>query len=375
MSDLFAPLREPERVSALLPEEVRRRGDRLRRRRASLAVASAVGAVAMVVGGSWLVVADRTGPDSGPAPANEGPIPALFDLADGMPRGVVTTESADPTLAVCGEKVSFAERAIASQEVTHDGPGDFTIRALSVFPDEGTARAAATDLVAELERCPRHTDDRGREWTSQVEPTSYGDQGWVAARSWIRPGFSSDGIPDTVHLVRVGANLLVTHQREVHGVPTDTFADWTGTQVEMLMRRQMCLLTAEGCAWRADPGVLRPDGWGSLQLGMSRESLVEGGFDTFTGDGECTSVDLGSGSGVLSASGQLASVRVPDQVTTPDGIGVGSTRDEVENMYPFADEASVLMVRASPTADYVITFEDDRVTQLSLVTVGDECAD
>ena len=95
MSDIFAPLREPEPVSSLAPEEVRRAGDRLRRRRAGLAVVGAVCATAIVVGGTALMVGDRTSSDSPPEPVDsptpQAVIPAEFDLADGLPREPVSS--------------------------------------------------------------------------------------------------------------------------------------------------------------------------------------------------------------------------------------------------------------------------------------------
>ena len=153
-----------------------------------------------------------------------------------------------------------------------------------------------------------------------------------------------------------------------------TLTRMTNDQVAWLMHRQMCLLTDQGCAWRSDPDVLRPDGWGPWQLGMSREELEATGVTGFSDAGECTTVDLGSGEGLLSASDELVSIQVPDGVTTPEGIGLGSSREEVLDLYWFAEKnGDVMVVRASPTADYEITLERDQVTQLRLTTVGNEC--
>ena len=96
-----------------------------------------------------------------------------------------------------------------------------------------------------------------------------------------------------------------------------TLTRMTSDQVAWLMHRQMCLLTDEGCAWRSDPDVLRPDGWGPLRLGMSREEVEATGIAGFSDAGKCTTVDLGSGEGLLSASDELVSIQVPEGVTTP----------------------------------------------------------
>lgn len=176
MSDIFAPLREPEPVSSLDPVEVRRRGDRLRRRRTGLAVVGAVCATAILVGGTALVGA-RTSSDSIPgpvdSPAAEAVIPAEFDLADGLPREPATSGAGAPELVICGERFSLADGATASKGLGSAGQGDLNSRGLSVYPDAGTARSLATDLVATFESCPSST--AGRHMTTSVRPTADGD--------------------------------------------------------------------------------------------------------------------------------------------------------------------------------------------------------
>jgi hypothetical protein len=343
-------------------------------------VVGAVGAAAIVVGGTSLVVGDVNNPDSTPSPAESstaaGPIPAEFDLADGMQRALGTPSRVGrvaPPLSICGESVSLTDGVTASQGVRHADQGDFTARGLSVYPDVGTARAVATDLVARLESCTRPTDGGARAGTPSIRRTAHGDQGWVVTRLADEPGST---FPEAIQIVRLGESLLVIHQREIHGVSLDELAEWTSHQVELLMHRQMCLLTDQGCAWRSDPDVLRPDGWGPVRLGMSREDLQAAGFEEVSSAGECTTVDLGSGEGLLSAADELVSIRVPEGVTTPDGVGLGSSMKEVKELYYWDEQVGDLrLVRASPTAAYEITFEGGRVTRLTLSTVGDECSD
>ena len=376
MSDLFAPLREPEPASALAPESVRRRGDRLRRRRAGLTLMGAVVAAAIVVGGSSLVVGDRPRSDSPSRPVDsphgKAVFPAQLDLADGLPRGTVSS-AGSPSLVICGEPFSLADGATASEEVGQAERGDFTTRGLSVYPDAGAARSVATRLVAAYEDCPRFTDRRGRAWTTSVRPTAYGDQGWVVSQLVTASGPRVD-FPEVTQVVRLGVNLLVTQQREIHGLRLDVMTRFTSDQVAGLMHRQMCLLTEEGCTWRSDPDVLRPDGWGPFRLGMSREEVEATGVAGFSDAGDCTAVDLGPGQGWLTETDGLVSIQVPEGVTTPDGVGAGASRDEVLESYPMAEGKDVMLVRASPTADYKIKTERDQVTQLTLTNVGDECS-
>ena len=376
MSDIFAQLREPEPVSSLAPEVVRRRGDRLRRRRAGMAVAGAVFATAIVVGGTTLLVGGRMSSDSVPVPVDSpsapAAIPAEFDLADGLPRGLVSSGADAPALEICGETFSLADSATASQGIGYADRSDLTTRGMSVYPDAGTARSVATGLVATFESCPRST--AAYQWTSHVRPTAQGDQGWVLARVGHASGTAPD-LPEVIEIVRLGASLLVIQQREIHGITLEDLTRVISDQVGWLMRRQMCLLTEEGCEWRSDPDVLRPDGWGALQLGMSREEVEATGAAGFGASGTCTTADLGSGQGLLSESDELMSLQVPQGVTTPEGIGLGSSREEVLERYWFAEKnGDVILVRASPTADYVITFERGQVTQLMLSTIGADCS-
>ncbi|WP_159081567.1 hypothetical protein [Nocardioides sediminis] len=378
MSDLFAPLREPEPVSPPPAEEVRRRGDRLRRRRAGRAVLGAGVAAALVVAGTALVLGDRAS-DSAPRPAEtpapESVIPPELDLADGLRRTSADMSGSVEALLVCGEDPSLERLAVATDKAGDVSQGDFNVRDLYVYPDTDTAAAVTRGLVGRFESCPRFTDDAGRDWTTEVRPTDHGDRGWVVTRfvETVGPNVSP---AEGIQVARVGEALLVLRQREIHGVTPDSLPRGTSMQVGWLMHRQLCLMTDEGCAWRSDPDVLRPDGWGPLRLGMSREELEGTGLADVDDDGECTFVDLGAGQGLLSASGGLVSITVPAGVTTPDGIGLGSSHQDVIRLYYHgARVGDVLQVRASPTADYRLALEGGRVTGLTLSAVDDECTD
>ena len=374
MSEMFAALREPESVPALDPAEVRRRGDRLRRRRAGLAVAGAVCAAAVVVTGTSVFSGDpRSESQTGvvDSPDGEGAFPAAFDLADGLSRDSTITDAEAPTLDVCGKRFALGDRAVASQRADDWHGADFTVRGFSIYPDDATARAVSTDLITAFGRCPRFTADSGREWTTQVQPSDLGDQGWVVTRFGDAPD-PRWGRPEVILLVRVDTMLLVVHQREIHGVDPESLSSWASQQVEWLLHRQWCLLADEGCAWRSDPDVLRPDGWEQLRLGMSRKELEAIGDVGFSSAGDCTAVDLGPGAGTLSGSNGLVSITVPQRVTTPNGIGHGSSRADVHEQYHVTDnDADVVAVRASPTTDYEFTFVDGQVTQLTLLSVDD----
>ncbi|QIK76646.1 hypothetical protein [Nocardioides piscis] len=380
MSDIFAPLRDPDQVSSLPPAEVRRRGDRLRRRRAGLVLVGTAFAAATLVGGLSLLLGEPPSSDSGPvdSPGVESLIPPQLDLASGMSR-IPERPTAHPgalKLLVCGETSAFAEGAIAHQFVRVSQGSDLSARGLSVYPDASTAEAAAAGLAAEFRGCPRFTDERGRTWTTTVRwAPEHGEPGWVVTRDGDGPGTRAD-FPDVVQIVRLGPNLLVVQEREVHGVAMEDLARWVRTQVGWLMDRQMCTMTEEGCAWRDDPDVLQPEGWGPLRLGRSSEDLDPSVEVDSSDAGECTTAEVAAGTGWFSGSGRLVSIEVPRDVTTPDGIGVGAGREQVLDTYPFEEVSGpVVLVRASATADYELTFTADRVTRLRLVDVGYDCSD
>ncbi len=325
MPDLFAPLRDAETVPSLPPEAVRRRGDRLRRRRAGLQLAAAACAVAVVVGGGALIGGPDSGSSSGPADPG-APIPAELDLADGLPRQPVSSEV--PKLVVCGERTRIEDLAIADEKVSMGDRGDINARGLTVYPDTATAQSVAGALAAQFRGCPRYTDRRGRRIVTSIAPTDYGDQSWVVKRQWTAPGPDVD-FPEVIEVVRQDASLLVVTQREVHGIRIEDLRIGTSRQVEWLLDHQLCLLTDDGCPWRSDPDVLRPDGWGPLRLGMSRaEVAATDGTGDFSDAADCTTVEVGGGRGMLSED-RLVSIQVPIGVTTPDGIGLGSTSDDV----------------------------------------------
>lgn len=61
---------------------------------------------------------------------------------------------------------------------------------------------------------------------------------------------------------------------------------------------------------------------------------------------------------------------------SPSGIGLGSSQEDVQDQYYYGEQVrDVLLVRASPTADYEVTVERGEVTRLRLSIVGDECSE
>ena len=377
MSDIFAPLRDPEPLTAPPPEEVRRRGDRLRRRRTGFAVAAAACAVGAVVGGGAFVV-ERTTADPAPGPVEEPAVDAVIppdlDLGEALPRNDTWVDSDPFAVKVCGRSVAVEHGAVDSRTVVFAAQGDFRRRHLSVFTDQVEARRAAGELVDALDGCPRHVDERGRVWTTDVRPTSRGDASWSVTRLRERRG--SPEAPESLQVVLQGAALLVIHDREIHaGTDPKLVTRLTEDEADWVLERELCRLEDGGCPWSDDPDVLLSDGWGPFRLRMSRAELEEVGSAPVHAAGDCVTIDLGPGEGVLSESSGLVSIEMPDDVTTAEGIGVGSTKNEVQDAYAFAGEprGDEHVVRASVPGDYVFTFEGHEVIRLVLVSRGNPC--
>ncbi|MGW4521467.1 hypothetical protein [Amycolatopsis sp. NPDC004378] len=129
--------------------------------------------------------------------------------------------------------------------------------------------------------------------------------------------------------------------------------------------------------------LLAPDGFGSIKLGMSETQIAAQGVtlsDAKTG-GSCT-VYTARGSGVPSGATVVVSKAAGLTVVTPDqsahtaeGIGAGSTRDQVLAVYPAAkDESGGVVAPATAAAEYHFRLDDSAVVQTSLASVNQDCA-
>jgi hypothetical protein len=146
----------------LPPAEIRRRGDRLRRRRTALVAGTGALALALAVGAP--VLALRGGgsarppvqPAPSPAPIHRVDwitrVPAEFPLADGLPRSATATTRPDPDLTpICGQwQLRFEDSAV----VRYVGESeDRAQRMLVLFADARSADAQLRALRAATSGC------------------------------------------------------------------------------------------------------------------------------------------------------------------------------------------------------------------------------
>ncbi|MDQ7803958.1 hypothetical protein Q5425_09445 [Amycolatopsis sp. A133] len=129
--------------------------------------------------------------------------------------------------------------------------------------------------------------------------------------------------------------------------------------------------------------LLAADGFGKLKLGMSEADVLA---QTVTlsdaqAGASCT-VYKAQGSGVPAAASVVISKAGGLVVVTPDvaahtaeGIGAGSTKDQILAAYPAAkEETGGVVAPASAAADYHFRLGDAGVVQTSLMSVTQDCA-
>ncbi|WP_284743304.1 hypothetical protein [Amycolatopsis sp. RTGN1] len=129
--------------------------------------------------------------------------------------------------------------------------------------------------------------------------------------------------------------------------------------------------------------LLGSDGFGTIKLGMSETQIAAQGVTlTEAQAGASCTVYTAQGSGVPSVATVVVSKAVgltvvtPEQVAhTAEGIGAGSSKEQVLATYPAAkDESGGVVAPATDAADYHFRLGDSGVVQTSLMSVSQDCA-
>lgn len=267
-------------VNPLSPSEVRRRGDRLRRRHHAAAAVAGVAAIAVVAvpiavfaGG-----ADQRGQEPsyvGPSTTEPGltrdagevswrtDIPEGFPLAAGYPEangddGSPVTVAPDAVgarkLSMCGETFWAEGAEVDRLGARYRGEAeDSRGRTLLLLRDDRAATAVFDQAEQALAGCP---EDRDRHFTSEGDALGVGDQRLVMTERYWMPdvrGYST-GLTTYV-LARVGnAVLLATEYGEAGGSSETMQAaiDHAAAQASALVN-EMCVFAEHPCVVETEP--------------------------------------------------------------------------------------------------------------------------
>lgn len=144
--------------------------------------------------------------------------------------------------------------------------------------------------------------------------------------------------------------------------------------------------------------VLGPTGVGSLVLGMTKAEALRTGLVTgitgsqgtcgSDGDGRLANAaplneyDLDGKLFFSATTGKLVIIAATSGITTPEGIQLGSSLNEVAMAYPLwegsegpTEGVGVVPVADNPRAVYRILISDAMVTELTLQDVDQDCAE
>ncbi len=211
-------------VSSLPAAEVRRRGDRMRRRNVALATVGGVVAAAVFIATPVALLSgdsdDRQDVQPAPAPSVSEEvepqwlteIPADFPVTEGMVTGGgEVTEGDLDAFSLCD--VAYPTPPGTSDTATYFYSGDgesSTTRTLQVWPDDVTAQASLDALVAAVQACPQQPTAGGEDLIESrlVDVETVGDGSVTFAQQIV----ADDGLVSqltTVEVTRVGNAVLV----------------------------------------------------------------------------------------------------------------------------------------------------------------------
>ncbi len=399
MSDLFESLREDvENPHSPLPAaQVRRRGDRLARRRTLTQVAgTAVLVTAIALGGAALL--RDTGADDGLTATGPGVhpnagrfkqvVPKDFRLDLGLPRGEKVEgpqreASFLPDQQLCQDTHPSTSGDVDRLTVTSTGPGLFVGRDLAVYPNSRYATTHARELVSGFAACPRFTLDGGATavvTSVRVTPRDeLGEQSWTVSR-----GYESAGRPTTGREVWVisqtGNALLVTRTSdERQGLSLSRQGARERAALTPLVD-SMCTFSVQGCGHQTP---LAAQGYGDLRMGMSVAEVAAGATATVGPDdgGACRTLTYpesppGKVDGFVSKKHGVALLFAPEGGRTSEWLREGSTAAAVTAIHPDAEETPNGVGITAPAERgyrWYFALDGPRVEQISLQLDTQDC--
>lgn len=291
MSDPLDPLKGSGGgpVHTPLPAmEVRRRGDRMRRRRAGARVVGAAIAVAVVATGGIALGTGRPDAapqppaatqDSSPAPGPTSPatpqpeptppseapvtdtIPAGFPIAEGYPDVAPGSDEqmlvgpgpevrAFGDVGACGRQLHPLGDPADRLAVLFQQPEDYRARELTTYPSSEAAREVLSTLVTGYRDCPRESHGGTPESTTlkEVRRTDLGDEGFVVVQTYEYDGSPAIGLGQ-LYVVRAGNAVLLSSTSNEGGADPQAVDAAVRSESDALtpVVDAMCAFSESGC--------------------------------------------------------------------------------------------------------------------------------
>lgn len=414
-------------VNPLAPSEVRRLGDRMRRRRNATAVVAGVAAVA-VIAAPIALFAGRDG-SSSPQPAPPGPsstssspdvdvtsppspepirvlvkeIPDGFPLLSGWPDDdQAESEEEGRTgpnrrldsllFTLCGNAFDDPEY-VDRLRANWTNPEDYRDRQLTTYADADQAVAAVDALMDFYRACPQEEEGSdGYTRVTEVRRTQVGGESWALMKGYEFKGAPAIGL-EIIHVIRLGRAVLIDQTANEGSIADfELQLDAMTSDSEAPVSR-MCAFTEAGCTDGTESipppatGTIGPDGYGAIKLGMTLEEVLATGEATVSrppGTEWCTGIRIlpesssTADDAVVSTALGVAGIFLRGAMRTPEGIGIGSTVDELVAAYPDAEQP-VEGTYAIPIPDhpdkqyYAFVDEHDGVSEMSLEFIDQDC--
>ncbi|GAA3817569.1 hypothetical protein [Nocardioides panacisoli] len=188
---------------------------------------------------------------------------------------------------------------------------------------------------------------------------------------------------------RVGNAVLLTSIYGEYSVDDADHVASVRTDITKNIATHLCVFTADGCSGGSDSVStevpLGPDGYGDLTIGMSEQEAVATGGLTVTGtDFGCRHFTLAgyapranSTDGYITAKNGLESIFARPGMLTPEGIGIGSTLDELRAAYPDLSGSDGIFSETLDNGNWYLfdVQADHQVSQLAIVAHRQTCFD
>ena len=248
-------------VNPMPASEVRRRGDRMRRRNTVLATVGGVAAAAVFIGLPVAVVANQGGDDVQPAPAPDSQtwlqeVPADFPLAANFPERSADGSPTEVTPPPSGPVVNpgdlcgytwLSEPPADAAGYSYTGESEDTLsRTLLLLPDDTSAETAVSELRDAVAACPEHQLENAT-MVNRLEDVDLGtEESLVYSQQVVEEDQSISGLFMT-QIGRSGNALLMSTSYGAAG--GDQVIEFEADR----LRKQAGIVLSAMCVFSADP--------------------------------------------------------------------------------------------------------------------------